>query len=143
MLNDQVIRVELWTIAAIAKIEVLKWLARRHLIANSITCEDCQRPCSINKYDQGIDGYHWYCCQCKHQKSVRQGSLLERSKLSLHNLVLLIQDFPQKVLQLECIPPAKMAPLLTGPISAMKCVSRKSWTILLKLVEWILMAINL
>jgi hypothetical protein len=69
---------------------VLKWLASRHLIANSFNCVGCGNLCSLSKYKQGVDKYRWNCSQCNLSKSVRHNSFFTGSHCTLQHLVMII-----------------------------------------------------
>ncbi|GAB1610002.1 uncharacterized protein LOC115214241 [Argonauta hians] len=84
---------------------VIRWLAARRLLRNTLDCPHCGSPCRFTRYAEGLDGYRWRCNGHKFTKSIRFGSFFEKSHISLKNLVLLIylwaHDYPQGVIQGE------------------------------------------
>jgi hypothetical protein len=42
---------------------ILKWLAAHRLIKNSLHCVN--EEYSLNVYNDGVDGFRWYCKGCK------------------------------------------------------------------------------
>jgi len=77
----------------------MQWLARRHLLKNSLLCSNCNAPCQLQNRSTVRDGKHWVCEACRYYKSVRVQSFFERSHLSFHDIMLLAyrwcKDFPQ------------------------------------------------
>ena len=82
------------------KIQILEWLAKNKLIKNSVRCETCEKDFHLNKYEQGVDGFRWYCTSCKSRKRVREGSFFSGSHLPLGSILVMMycwaRDMPQK-----------------------------------------------
>lgn len=83
----------------------LQWCARRRLIRNTMTCGACNRLCTLNRYNEGVDGRRWACNGCGCRKSVRVGSFFERSHLRIEQIVILVYcwccDMPQSQMARE------------------------------------------
>uniref|UniRef100_A0A0L8GWY5 ISXO2-like transposase domain-containing protein n=1 Tax=Octopus bimaculoides TaxID=37653 RepID=A0A0L8GWY5_OCTBM len=109
ILTRELILEEYWNITELcsnSRHRMLEWCARRRLIRNKFTCDDCLVPCGLVARGDRIDGKEWYCKNCKQRKSVRYSSFFERSHIPLYNLVLLIycwcKDIMQKHIVDEC-----------------------------------------
>jgi transposase-like protein len=68
----------------------INWLAARKLIANSCECDTCHSSMTLNRYEEGTDGFRWYCSACKTRRTLRRGSFFTKSHLPLKTLVTLI-----------------------------------------------------
>ena len=79
--------------------KTLIWLSKHRLIKNSIFCNDCNKNFCLNKYEDGIDGYRWYCSGCKKRRSVRENSFFSGSHLKLREILVIMygwaHDIPQ------------------------------------------------
>ena len=70
IMNAQVMRLESWRLTTLSpeltdNDQALQWCARRRLVRNSVTCTNCNRPCTLRRYAQGIDGRRWCCKQMR------------------------------------------------------------------------------
>uniref|UniRef100_A0A0L8I5Z1 Uncharacterized protein n=1 Tax=Octopus bimaculoides TaxID=37653 RepID=A0A0L8I5Z1_OCTBM len=92
ILSRESILEESWTIIQLGKAgeNILQWLARRRLIMNMYTCENCNSPCGLTTRGDVTDEKLWNCKHCKRSKSVRYRSFFERSHISLLNIILII-----------------------------------------------------
>ncbi|XP_047143060.1 male abnormal protein mab-31 [Hydra vulgaris] len=95
ILNEAAILTENWCLFELGScldqpISTLRWLAQRKLIKNNFFCNPCNRHFTLNAYKRTVDGYCWYCKECKRRRSVRDGSFFTRSKLSFKQIILFI-----------------------------------------------------
>jgi len=106
----QVIRNETWCMRTICEAvhdstSAMSWLAKRRLLKNQMECTTCNVSCSLQVYNQGVDGKRWACPDCGFRKSIRIGSFFTRSHLPLHQIILLMYcfalDYPQNLTQHE------------------------------------------
>uniref|UniRef100_A0A0L8HKG7 Uncharacterized protein n=1 Tax=Octopus bimaculoides TaxID=37653 RepID=A0A0L8HKG7_OCTBM len=68
ILTRELILEEKWKICDLSsssRYRMLEWCARRRLIRNKFTCDDCLVPCGLITRGDRIDGKEWYCKQCK------------------------------------------------------------------------------
>ena len=83
--------------------EIIQFLAKRGLLANSNTCDTCQTPRLIYKNtDCKNDGICWKCSTCKSKRSIRHGSFFSKSNLDLRKLTLFSYTWSQDCLQRFC-----------------------------------------
>ena len=84
---------ELFQILLMTQLELIQWMQGRNLLKASRRCErrNCRRAMALTPRD-GTDGYRWRCPgrRCRSTKSVRCGSLFEKSRLSLKVLLALL-----------------------------------------------------
>lgn len=79
--------------------DMLQWLAKRRLIANSMTCETCDLPCSLQRNSHSIDRWRWSCKKDSFHRSVRKNSFFAKSKLPLQRILILIYMWSHKTPQ--------------------------------------------
>src|SRR6218665_1558862 len=104
VLSAAQLREEQWTIIKLAKHlydqeSSLHWCAQRSLIKNSVQCALCNIPLSLNNYQTSKDGKKWKCNVCKGRVSVRDGSIFQRSHLSMQQMVLIIYHWAKELPQ--------------------------------------------
>jgi hypothetical protein len=76
------------------------FLARCPLIKNSFYCTVCNsmRPMRLVKRAVLVDGFIWNCIKpCTASKSVRSGSIFEKSKLSFWKIIRMIYKYINRV----------------------------------------------
>ena len=104
------IRNEDWRLVTISQTahdadSAMEWLAQRHLLKNTMECTNCNILCSLQTYNQGVDGKRWACPGCAFRKSIREGSFFTRSHLPLTQIIMLMYcfawDFPQILVKHE------------------------------------------
>ena len=80
------------TLATATTEDSVKFLAKRKLLANSSTCEACNRLRNVHQDHSKTDNMLWECPnhQCRSKKSVQHGSLFSESQLSLTKLITFI-----------------------------------------------------
>ena len=69
----------------------MRWLATGRLIKNSVMCNACRNPCTLNRYAQSINDKHrWWCNDCNYTESVHSGSFFSKSNLHLSKIITII-----------------------------------------------------
>lgn len=83
-----------------AKNELIAWLRNKRLLARSQDCANCNTAMGEGHRSDVSDGMVWRCPQCKHTKSIREGSFFSKSRLALQKWLLLLhywsKEFPVK-----------------------------------------------
>ncbi|CAI9725412.1 XP_029639225.1uncharacterized protein LOC115214241 [Octopus vulgaris] len=78
----------------------IEWMAKRRLLSNSVNCGTCGEPCTLITLTKKLDKKIWNCRRHNFTQSIRKGSFFERSRMSLLDLLLLInmwvEDYQQK-----------------------------------------------
>nr|XP_023660155.1 uncharacterized protein LOC111840004 [Paramormyrops kingsleyae] len=82
------------------KRKLIKWLQSKKLLARRVKCSRCGHNMTMERNRRHVDGFHWMCRHKSHRgkktsRSVRAGSLFERSKLSLSSWLMFIYRFTQ------------------------------------------------
>ena len=77
--------------------DVLNWLAEWRLIKNYMLFV-CGGVMYLHKRVKSQEGFMWKC-HCKKYNSTRNGSLFEKSRLTLNKIVLLIYDWARELSQ--------------------------------------------
>ena len=92
------------TLATTSTEDTVKFLAKRKLVANSSTCEACNRLRTIHQEPTKVDNMLWECpnCECQSKKSVRHGSLFSDSQLSLVKLLTFIYCWAEEYPLFQC-----------------------------------------
>ncbi len=84
--------------------DTVKFLAKRKLLANSSTCEACNRLRTIRQEPTKVDNMLWEYPnrECRRKKSVRHGSLFSDSQLSLVKLLTFIYCWAEEYPLFQC-----------------------------------------
>jgi transposase-like protein len=75
----------------------IEFLRDKQVLKGNIRCTQCREPCSMVRDQSRTDGYFMNCYACKKKQSVRAGSFLTKSKLSIKQLLLLIYLWVMKM----------------------------------------------
>jgi transposase-like protein len=71
-------------------VKVLQYLQDQALLKKSINCERCGLKMVSQYCGRALDGVCFRCTGCKSKRSIRSGSFLENSKLSLRVFVSIV-----------------------------------------------------
>ena len=84
---------------------VIHWLAQHGLIHNSLQCERCNQPMTLQLRRQlrFVDGYCWACPVCRSQKTVTCDSFFGGSHVPLIQMVDCIYWWSQEMKQTVAI----------------------------------------
>ncbi|KAK9965897.1 hypothetical protein ABG768_004962 [Culter alburnus] len=82
------------------KLKVIKWLQKKKLLTSRVLCSRCGQKMKLTRNSKISDGYNWVCRSKNHRgvkssRSVRTGSLFEKSKISLPSWLTFIYRFSQ------------------------------------------------
>lgn len=87
--NDLINPYNLFTLLMSTPDLLLEWLCTHGLIANTLTCNECQKPCRLYLRQKAIDGWSWRCTRNKnHELSIRKFSFFSGSHLYLQDILL-------------------------------------------------------
>jgi len=67
-------------------LELIHWLQKESLFADSIRCERCDADCHLGVQEKAIDGYVWRC-KNRHEISIRRHSFFSRSHMHLQDII--------------------------------------------------------
>lgn len=108
VLATAVILEENWTFLSLARfvneddpLSVLRWLARRGLVRNTLLCTTCNGECAFISYSDGIDKYRWSCKECNLRFSVRKDSFFSGSHLPLWKILVMMYCWCRDMSQLD------------------------------------------
>ena len=66
--------------------EIVRWLMKEGLLADTVKCDRCQVDCRLSIRDRAIDGLVWRC-PLRHEISVRRHSFFAKSHLHLPDII--------------------------------------------------------
>lgn len=75
----------------------IDYLKEMGVLKRDARCDQCQSPLSMIKDKSRADGCIMYCYTCKKKQSIRAGSFLTRSKLSIKEMLLLFYCWSLKL----------------------------------------------
>ena len=107
IMDRQQISTETWIykdlVRAIPTTEAaIEYCAQRRLLANTSTCQRCNRPRSLIRDPSKIDDKIWRCSNCRGKRSIRAGSFFDRSHLSLEQILLFSYCWARDWMMKDC-----------------------------------------
>lgn len=85
------------------EIDILKWMAERHLIKNKMYCDNCYHYMDLGRDKSRKLGYKWKCKTCKRSRSVFSNSYFEDIRLNLRVYFRMIYMWASNNLQSEIV----------------------------------------
>ena len=63
--------------------QLILYFQEKGVLKSTSVCHECEMKMKLQKYAYHIDGYVFRCLKCKRRTTLRSGTFLEQSKLSL------------------------------------------------------------
>jgi transposase-like protein len=78
---------------------LVAYMQSKNVIASNFNCNRCNLHMNLQKHVNSIDGVCFRCTKCKSRRSVRAGTFMEKSKLSLKVFAAILYFHHTEILQ--------------------------------------------